>query len=295
MRYEGNLVVPPSARQGYVLQVSMGCSHNKCTFCNFFKDKPFKIRPIEEVFEDIEMARKAYKNVPSIFLVDGNVLCMGMDRLRPILKKLQETFPESKATNMYGTYRDFISKGVKDMEELYSLGVRMIAVGLESGSNEILTKVNKGVTKEEILSVGDKLKQTKLTHGISVLLGLGGQDNSADHIQSTIDVINNNEPTGGIALAVLVPQLNTLLIDEINSGEFILPTYRQIIDEELAIVDGINVKRPTEIFSGLYMPGGAIIQGILPQDKEKVIFAIKNRRVELASILDTPISMNRNI
>lgn len=99
MRYEGAIYRPgPTEYNNYLLQVTLGCAHNKCAFCNFYRNKPFRVRPYEEIEEDIMMAHCYYKHVPDVFLIDGNVTCLNMDRLRPILRKIKEVFPESDHT-----------------------------------------------------------------------------------------------------------------------------------------------------------------------------------------------------
>lgn len=295
MRYEGNLFIPgPSESDSYILQVTMGCTHNKCTFCSFFKDKPFKVRPYEEIEEDIMMARQYYKHVRSVFLADGDATCLSMNRLRPILKKIKEVFPESAHTNMYGSYRDVYRKTVDELKEMKELGVETIYSGLESGSDIVLSNIKKGYTAEEAIIGGKKLDEAGISFNSGAILGLGGVKYSEEHVRETIRVMNEiNAPS--IGLMVLNPQEGTPLFEDIKSGEFELPTYRQIFWEEAEIIKGLDIKRPTRVYSGAFLPGNKVIFGMLPNDKERILQQLENRNIEYSQLLDRTIMLDGHL
>lgn len=295
MRYKGNMFLPgPTESGSYVLQVTMGCAHNKCTFCSFFKDKPFEVRPYEEIEEDIMMARSYYKHVPSVFLADGNATCLSMDRLRPILKKIKEVFPESAHTNMYGTFKDVYRKTVDELREMKEFGVEFIYTGLESGSDIVLSEIKKGYTAKEAIIAGQKLNEAGIGFGSGAILGLGGIKHSHDHVKESIRVMNElNAPA--IGLLVLNPQTGTPLFDDIQSEAFELPTYRQIFWEEAEILKGLQVKRPTFVYSGGFLPNIQVITGNLPDDREHIIKQLKNRTKEASQWLDRKIMLNGHL
>lgn len=292
MRYEGNIYRPGSSESNsYLLQVTMGCSHNQCTFCSFFKDKPFKVRPYKEVEEDIIEARKYYPHVPGIFLIDGNVTCLSMDRLKPILKKLKEVFPESTHTNMYGSFRDINRKSVDELREMKELGVQHIYIGLESGSDKVLSGIKKGYTAEQAIMAGKRMNEAGIGFGTSLILGIGGVENSEDHIQGTIKVLNEIN-SAGIALMTVNPQSGTELFSRIMDGTFELPTYRQIFKEEKEILEGFIPKRSCSVYTGGFLPGNQVIVGRFPKDKQSILRQVEQRETALKYLCDKKIQIN---
>jgi len=296
MIYEGKIYRPgPTEHDSYLLQVTLGCSHNKCTFCNYYRDKPFKVRPYEELEKDIMTARSHYKNVPGVFLIDGNVTCLGMDRLRPILQKIKEVFPESDRTNMFGRLSDINGKTLDELKEMRELGVKMIYAGLESGSDIVLSDVKKGYTAEIAIAAGKKAHEADINLGTGAILGLGGIHNSQEHVAGTIRVLNEFKSAHIVGLMVLSLQTDSPLIADVLSGEFELPTYRQIFWEELEIVKGLQFEKPTVFFSGVYMPDNGMIAAILPNDKEKLVRQLEMRSRDYEYLLDEKIRMDGSL
>ena len=291
MRYEGRIYRPgPNERGSYLLQVTIGCSHNECTFCDFYKDTRFRVRPFEELEEDIMMAREAYKHVPGVFLTDGNVACLSMDKLRPIMQKIKEVFPESKHTNMFATYKDIHRKTLDELKEMKSLGLETLVIGLESGSDIVLQDVKKDLTSAEVKDAADKLRESGIILGTGAILGLGGKTNSDEHIRGTIETLNTIQPQQ-IGLTILNLQLLSPLTADVISGDFELPTYGQIFKEELEILKGLELSGPTPILSGVLMPNHHILSGTYPQEKERMISEAEQRFVLYKDILDAPIQM----
>lgn len=277
MRYEGKIFRPgPTEYGSYLLQVTLGCSHNKCAFCNFYRDKPFRMRPYGELEEDIMMARRHYGRVPSVFLIDGNVTCLSMDRLRPILKKIKEVFPESAHTNMFGTLRDISKKTLDELREMKELGVEMIVAGLESGSDIVLSAVGKGYTAGEAISAGQKMRESGIALGSGVILGLGGIARSREHVEGTIRVLNEL-CCSHIGITVLNLQADSPMYADVQSGAFELPTYGQIFREEAEIVKGLSLKRQAVFSTGYFLPNDDIIAGILPDEGERVVREVEGR------------------
>lgn len=287
MRYEGNLYWPgPTEASGYMLQVTIGCSHNKCTFCSFYKDKKFRVRPYEEIEEDIEMARVYYKHVPSVFLADGNVACLSMNRLRPILEKIKNTFPESAHTNMYARISDIARKSVEELKEMKELGVETLYCSLESGSDIVLRNIQKGYTSDEAVKGARHAEEAGIAYGSGVILGLGGVKNSEEHVRESIRIMNAMKAPN-VGLTVLNPQVGTPLYQEILDGKFELPTYRQIFWEEAEILKGLEITKPTYVHSGSFLPGyNSVISCTLPTDKAYMLKKLEERKRMFAPILD---------
>ncbi|MCL1991702.1 MAG: radical SAM protein [Spirochaetes bacterium] len=296
MRYEGKIYRPgPTEYDSYLLQVTFGCSHNKCTFCNYYRDTSFRVRPYEELEEDIMMARSHYKNVPGVFLIDGNVTCLNMDRLRPILKKIKEVFPESDHTNMFGRFSDLYGKTLDELKEMRELGVKMIYAGLESGSDIVLSDIKKGYTADIAIAAGQRAHEAGISLGTGAILGLGGIHNSQEHVTGTIRVLNEIKSAHIVGLMVLSLQTDSPLIASVHSGEFELPTYRQIFWEELEIVKALQFEKPTVFFSGVYMPDNGMVAAVLPDDKEKLVRQLEMRPRDYPHLLDEKIRMNGSL
>lgn len=292
MRYVEPVYRPgPTEWNSYLLQVTYGCAHNKCTFCSFFKNKPFGTRPLKEIEEDLAMARKYYSYDPPVYLLDGEPTCYTMDKLRPILLAVRETFPNSPHTNMYARFGDIYHHySVDDLKEMKELNVKLLNIGLESGSDKVLKDINKGNTQAEILEAARRLNEAGLDFSAGLILGLGGVKDSEEHIRETIKVLNEIRPWG-VGIVTLNPQSGTPLYDDIQSGKFELPTYRDILREERELLEGLHFDRESIIWTGGFLPGDGTVVGTFPQDKDKVMKALSERRV-VNRLLDQKVMMN---
>jgi len=288
MRYEGTCYPPPTERDSYLLRVTLGCSHNKCKFCNFYKGQPFQVRPFEEVDEEIVAARNHYEQVSGVFLTDGNVTCLSMGRLRPILKKIKTVFPEAAHTNMYGTFRDINKKSVAELREMKEHGVRMITAGLESGSDIVLSDMDTGYTADEAIAAGEKMNEAGVGLVTVVILGLGGVKHSEEHVRGTVRVLNELNPAR-VGIAVCVPFMDTPLFNDIQSGFFKLPTYEQIFWEEVEIVRGLKFQESCILSTGHFYPYKHVVEGQLPYEKEKMLQEVENRAKMYSKWLDKKI------
>ncbi len=150
MRYEGDIYRPPSEAYSLLVQVTIGCTHNKCTFCKMYKDKKFRVRSLDEVLEDLAWARKQYRRVERMFLCDGDALALSNNRLMPILQYISENFPECQRVTVYGRATDVLKKTDEEMRELYEAGLTMVYIGAESGSDKVLKDVCKGETRRQL-------------------------------------------------------------------------------------------------------------------------------------------------
>lgn len=280
MRYVEPIFRPgPTEGNSYLLQVTIGCAHNKCTFCSFFKNKPFRTRPMEEIKEDLRMARQVYRYDPPVFLIDGDATCYTMDKLRPILQEVRKTFPNSPHTNMYARFGDIYKRySVADLKEMKELNVKFLYMGMESGSDKVLSDIHKGVTQAEMLEAAARMNEAGMPFNGSVILGLGGIKDSEEHIRESIKVINQMRPVS-LGTTILNLQPGTPLYEDYLAGRFELPTYRDILREERTLLEGIDADMPIEVWTGGFLPGDGVIVGQFPEDRNKVMKAISNRRI----------------
>ncbi len=239
MRYEGSVYRPPSEAYSLILQATVGCSHNGCIFCGMYKDKRFHLRPIDEVLEDLADARSTYTYVDRIFIADGDALIMKTEHMLAILDFIKEHFPECQRVTSYATPRSLLLKTPEELALIREHGLFMLYLGLESGSDEILTRMNKGATSAEIVLAGQKAKTAGFTLSVTILSGLGGKEMWEEHALQTAKAISDMKPdyVGEMTLNIMP---GTKLKEEVDKGLFILPSPTEILTETRLLIEHID-------------------------------------------------------
>lgn len=268
MRYEGMIYRPPSEAYSLIVQVTIGCSQNRCIFCSMFKEKRFRIRKVEEVLEDLQDARNKYRYVEKIFLADGDALICKMTDLESILHFIKDQFPECKQVTLYGSPRSILMKQQEDLDKLRELGISMIYMGLESGNDEVLTYMKKGVTSQEMIEAAQKVKQAKIRLSVTAISGLGGRRLWKEHAKDTGLVLSQMKPDY-IGLLTLMIEEDLLLADKIRSGEFELLNPYDILIETKEMLKYMDC--PDCIFRSNHTSNYVNLRGTLNQDKEVMI------------------------
>lgn len=274
MRYEGNIYRPPSEARSYILQCTIGCSHNKCTFCSQFKDKKYRVRPMEEIITDIRMASAYYGDLSKVFLADGDALAMETVNLLAILETLYKTFPSLYHVGIFASPKSILAKNQAELEALKSAGLTIAYLGVETGDEELLKNVHKGVTYEEMAEAGKKIRQARILLSVTVILGLAGRTSKAvAHAKNTAKLLNEINPDYVSALTIMI-QPRTELYRRVARGEFEVPAPFEVLDEMRLLLEGLEVQG-TEFRSNHasnYVP----IKARLPKDKEKILDLINN-------------------
>lgn len=240
MRYEGTLYRPPSEAYSLIVQVTIGCTHNKCTFCSMYKDKKFRMRNLDEIIEDFKMSRKSYRYVKRIFLADGDALTIRTGDLEKILIHIRENFSECERVGIYGSPKAILSKSVDELKHLHSLGLGIVYLGVESGSEKILKNINKGVTREEMVEAGRRVVQAGIELSITLISGLGGNEDCMEHARESAKIVNEIKPDY-VGLLTLLVEMGTPLYEDIQSGKFKLLTPREVLLETKEMVKNIYV------------------------------------------------------
>ncbi|MBF4691922.1 radical SAM protein [Fusibacter ferrireducens] len=272
MRYEGTVYRPPSEANSLILQVTIGCAHNKCTFCSMYKDKQFRMRPESAIIEDLEDARQVYAFVDKFFLADGNALVMSTDKLARIIKKIRTLFPECKRIGIYGSPSDILSKSIEDLKYLKSLGLGIIYMGIESGSDQVLSRVKKGATSDQIVAAGQKIMSVDILLSTMVISGLGGEHLWETHALESAKVINAISPDY-IGLLTLLIEPHTPLAEEIKQGTFKILKPLDTLKETLLMVKHIDVRHA--IFRSNHASNYLTLRGTFPEDQKKVLGQIE--------------------
>jgi len=273
MNYEGNVYRPPSEAYSLIIQVSIGCSHNQCTFCGMYKGKSFRIRKVEEILEDLESARKAYSHVEKIFLADGNALAIPNNDLESILSKIKKLFPECKRVSAYSAPKDILRKKREELEKIKKLGLRQLYLGVESGSDRVLERIHKGVGSKEMIEAGQKAKDSGFKLSVTVISGLGGKELWQEHAVESARVINAIQPDY-FALLTLLVQEDTPLYDAVEKGTFQLLTPKEILRETQWMIKDLALKNT--VFRSNHASNYVALKGDLPGDKPVLLKTIED-------------------
>ena len=271
MRYEGAIYRPPSEAYSLLIQVTIGCSHNKCAFCGMFREKRFSIRKIDDVLEDLEEARGIYRHADKIFLTDGNALVLPMEYLIKILTRIRELFPECSRVTVYASAPDILYKSYEELALLKSIGLFMVYVGLESGSEEILKKINKGTTAASVVEAVLKAKAVGVKTSVTVISGLGGVENSELHAIETGKAVTAMDPDY-LGLLTLTVEHGTPVHDWIKSGSMVMPDACGILLETRKMVE--NMRLTNCVFRSNHISNYVPFAAMLDKDKDALLAQI---------------------
>ena len=268
MHYEGNIIRPPSEAHSILLQATVGCSHNKCTFCGAYKGERFKIKPDEIIMKDIAFASKYCRNQTRLFICDGDALIIPQKRLLNILAEIEKQLPWITRVGVYANTKSLKMKTEDELEELKKHGLGITYMGLETGDDNTLKAVNKGSSSEHMIKMGRKAKNAGIKLSITVLLGIAGREDSEKHAKETGRVLSAIDPdyVGALSL-MLIP--GTPLYKDFESGKFpILEPIETLRELRVMIAN-------TDLSNGLFHANHASnylpIRAHLPHDKERTI------------------------
>jgi radical SAM superfamily enzyme YgiQ (UPF0313 family) len=268
MNYEGTIIRPPSEAFSILLQVTLGCSHNKCTFCGTYKDKRFTIKDDQTIMADIRFASKYMGNQHRLFLMDGDGLIIPQRKLVWILDMIKEHLPWVRRVGAYANAKSVKMKSDEDLVQLKEKGLGIVYLGVESGDNETLRKVCKGTTAENLIKQGRRIKEAGIKLSVTVLLGIAGPSHSLKHARATGKLLSAMDPNYIGALTVMILP-NTPLDDDYRAGRFKLPDTRELLLELREMFEH------THLSGGLFMANHASnylpVKARLPKDREKTL------------------------
>jgi Fe-S oxidoreductase len=273
MRYEGSVYRPPSEAYSLIVQVTIGCAHNKCTFCSMFKDKRFRVRNVKEVLEDLDSARQHYRNVNRIFLADGDALVLQNKDLLVILDHIGKLFPECERVGIYGSPQDVLRKSKAELEELRDHGIGIIYIGAESGSDKVLADIKKGATRAEIIESVKRIEASGIPASVTFISGLAGTDGWEDHAIQSGTMITEMEPSY-VGLLTLITEPGTEMHRDIKEGRFRLLSPMEVVKETELLLQNIKVEK-TCVFRSNHASNYVSLKGDLPQDKERMLAQLR--------------------
>jgi radical SAM superfamily enzyme YgiQ (UPF0313 family) len=273
--YDYPLYRPPSEANSMIFQVTLGCSFNKCSFCNMYRTKEYSERPWDEIKAEIDMAARYYPQTTRIFLADGDALNLPTEKMIQILKYLYANFQHIERVSCYAMPKNLLQKKDDELEALQKAGLNMFYVGIESGNDTVLKKVTKGATYSSIVRACLKAKRHRYTLSCMIILGLGGKTYTTEHARDTARVLSEVAPD---YVGALTLQLEDGIYEEFMSKfrePFIPLEDMDILDELRRLVQDFNPATPV-IFRANHASNVYSLGGTMPQDKERLLATIES-------------------
>jgi len=271
MDYVGRIFRPPSEAHSLLLQVTIGCSHNRCVYCDMYRDKQFRPKPYEQIEADLReaasLARRGFRS-DRVFLCDGDALILSTRKLLEILAGIREHLPWVTRVGTYGDTRSVGRKSPEELTQLREAGLSIVYHGMESGDDEVLAMIDKGGTRAELITTASKLRAAGITHSVIVLLGIGGVALSEQHARNTATALSEMDPPYvGALTTTIVP--GTPLAELAARGEFELPSKFRMLEELRELVGGSEFSdcRFSSNHASNYLP----LRGQLPRDKAAML------------------------
>lgn len=272
--FELGPIRPPAEADSLLIRTTRGCPWNKCHFCTLFKGMRFSIRTVEEIKQDIVSAKLHYAGTPfeTCFLQDGDSFAMKTKNLIEVLTVLKEAFPSLRRISSYGRAQTMMRKSEAEMKEIHDAGLNMLYCGIESGSDQVLEMVNKGVTQNVIIDSTLQARQAGMSIMAFVILGLGGKELSHNHVSQTAHVLNAINPNSIRMMSLAVKQ-NTELGKQIENGSFTMLSETEMIEEQRRLIQSLEgIHSHYGNFHGINLL--TEIEGVLPEDKTKLLSII---------------------
>lgn len=271
MKYTGKVYRPPFESESLLLQATVGCSHNKCTFCSMYQGVPFQTETIEQIEADLKEAASYSYKADRIFLVNADAFVLSASRLKEIGQKVAEIYPSCKTISMYSSINNIKSKTDEELRELRALNFNDFNIGIESGLDSLVTELNKGHTSKDAKEQLLRLRKAGFDYSINIIIGGAGAgagaEGSKEHIEKSIEFINETQPRLIFVANLHVDSGTPLFKDRLN-GNFKENTVRMNIQESIDLIKGITVE--TEFF-GLHTSNVIPVHGMLPYDKERML------------------------
>ena len=283
--YDTPVFRPPSEARSFILRVTRGCAHNKCTYCNMYRGVPFQILKDEEISRQIALAAHYGKDrVRRVFLADGDALVLPTAKLLKILQALRDTFPNLQRVSSYAAPKDILRKSEEELRQLKEAGLQLLYYGMETGDDITLKAVNKGVNGEEAVEAGRRVTASGMKLSIMVILGLAGKEGSKRHALETAKAINIIQPTMWSALCLMLYRGSELL-DQFERGEFNPLSPAECMEELYTIMENVNLPEDKHcLFRSNHISNYIPLAGTLPKDKQRLLREIKYSAHELSKL-----------
>jgi radical SAM superfamily enzyme YgiQ (UPF0313 family) len=273
--YDYPLYRPPSEGNSIIFQVTLGCSFNKCSFCNMYRTKEYSERPWEEIKSEIDIVSKSFPQTERIFLADGDAINLSTEKLVQILDYIKEKFPNLERISCYAMPKNLLQKTPDELTLLNSKGLDMLYIGIETGNDILLKKITKGATSKSIIDACNRAKKSGFIISCMIILGIGGKKYSMDHMKETARVVSDVSPNFLAALTLIIEDG---VYDEFMkkfSEPFETLDDTMILNELELLLNNINPISPI-VFRANHASNVYSIGGNLPEDKEKMLAIVRS-------------------
>ena len=276
MRYEGQIYRPPSEADSYILQATMGCSWNHCTYCDMYRDKRFRVRDLDETLTDVRAAQLSYgSDVQKVFVADGDALTMDLEQWEPILIACREAFPRLRRVSAYATAMNLVAKSVEELARLHELGLSLLYIGPETGDDVTFKRIAKGAQFAEHVEAARRARAAGIKLSAIFLLGAGGVERSQEHAEGSAKLITEMDP-GFFSLLTLTVIPRTPIAKLQERGKFQLPSVGSMLEELRTIVAQAE---PTDaVFRTNHASNYLPLGGNLPRDRDRILAVIDQAR-----------------
>lgn len=270
--YDTPVFRPPSEARSFILRVTRGCAHNKCTYCNMYRGVPFQILKDEEISRQIALAAHYGKNkVRRVFLADGDALVLPTAKLLKILQVLREQFPKLQRVSSYAAPKDILRKSEDELRQLKEAGLQLLYYGMETGDDATLKAVNKGVNGEQAIEAGRRVTASGIKLSVMVILGIAGTEGSYRHALATAEAINIIKPTHLSALCLMLYRGSELL-EQYEEGNFNPLSPAGLMQELKLMIEKISLPQENHcLFRSNHISNYVQLAATLPHDKDRLL------------------------
>ncbi len=279
MHYTGPVYRPPFEAHSLLLQVTVGCSHNRCSFCTMYRDTPFQMETMEQIRQDLEEAAFCRPNTRRVFLENGDAFVLKADRLVQIAELIHEKLPNVETITMYASIKNIRGKTDEELRKLRSLGINELNIGVESGYDPALRYMNKDHTADEAIHELRRMKEAGMDYGLNVILGCAGAGRGPENAAATAELLNRTQPalvfTGTMHSSPGCP-----LYEDIQSGAFVECTVREYLEEEETLVRALELDNCR--WFGLHPSNIVRVDAFLPRDKERLLREIQTTKTGMS-------------
>ncbi len=283
MHYTGPVYRPPFEANSLLLQVTVGCSHNKCAFCTMYRETPFAVCPMEQVEADIEESARRYGNATRVFLENGDAFVLSADRLEQIAEAIHAKLPKVQTITMYASILNVRTKTDEELRRLRALGINELNIGVESGLDEALTRMNKCYTAREAKDELLRLRSAGFDFCLNIIFGAAGAEKRRENAEATAALLNAAKPflifTGTVHADPGCP-----LYEDMRSGAFTEPTFGEYLEEEALLLERLELE--DTCFFGVHPSNVLPMRGVLPRDRGAMLDAIQKMRAQMGPRLN---------
>ena len=273
MRYIGNIYRPPSEAYSLIVQMTVGCSHNRCAFCNMYREKHFYVRPVEDVLADLAECRRYYSKIGRLFLADGDAMMADTEDLLRVLSYVREAMPECERVACFASPKSIRRKTNEELRRLREANLQMVYVGLESGYDDVLRRMRKGCSAAQIVEAVQRVRAAGMAVSVTAISGLGGREQWQEHAEATALALSQMKPEY-IGLLTLLVEPDTPVADWVCDGSLTLLSAQEVLAETYRILE--HTDSEGSVFRMNHASNYLSLRGTLNRDREAMLAKLRS-------------------